>query len=134
MKKLGLLAMVLGIAGVVGISALSANAKDAPCHRTVFKTELIKNACSGDKGSQKAAKDAMKQFLKDNKSKKPGLDCTTCHAKLAPEYPLKPDALDTFKSLGGKLNADAGTAPTAPTTPAPTPKPTTPAPTPKATK
>jgi hypothetical protein len=104
MKKLALLGMVLGIGGVIGLSSLaSADDKGAPCKRTTFKTELVKNACTGDGGSQAKAKAAMKQFLKDNKSKKPGLDCNTCHSKLAPDYPLKPDALDTFKSLGGKL-------------------------------
>ena len=102
MKKLALLGMVLGIGGVIGFSSI-ASAGDAPCKRTTFKTELVKNACTGDGGSQAKAKAAMKQFLKDNKSKKPGLDCKTCHEKLAPDYPLKADALDTFKSLGGKL-------------------------------
>ena len=110
MKKLALVSMILGIAGVLGISAVAdAGGGDKPCFRTAFKTQLVHDACVGadgkTKGSQKAAKDAMKQFLKANKSKKPGLDCTTCHAKLAPEYPLKPDGLDTFKSLGGKLLA-----------------------------
>ena len=112
MKKLALLAMVLGIGGVIGISSFaSADDKPAPCHRTEFKTQLIHDAClgaDGKGGSQKAAKDAMKQFLKDNKSKMAGLDCTTCHAKLAPEYPLKGDgseSLKTFEKLGGKLLA-----------------------------
>ncbi|HTJ47085.1 MAG TPA: hypothetical protein VL463_33515 [Kofleriaceae bacterium] len=108
MKKLALFSMVFGIAGVIGISSLaSAGDGDKPCFRKAFKTALVHDACVGadgkSGGGQKAAKDAMKQFLKDNKSKKPGLDCTTCHAKLAPEYPLKPDGLDTFKTLGGKL-------------------------------
>ena len=120
MKKLALLAMVLGIVGVIGISALASadDAKPTPCHRTEFKTQLVHDACVGadgkSGGGQKAAKDAMKQFLKANKSKKPGLDCTTCHAKLAPEYPLKDDALKTFESLGGKLLAAAPAAPAKP--------------------
>lgn len=114
MKKLGLFAMVLGIFGVIGVSAMTSQAADPPCHRTAFKTQLVHDACTGDGGSQAKAKAAMKQFLKDNKSKKPGLDCTTCHAKLAPEYPLKPDGLDTFKSLGGKLLDDKAAAPTPP--------------------
>src|SRR5262247_1165067 len=109
MKKLGLLAMVLGIGGVLGVAAMTASAggDPKPCHRTEFKTELVKNACTGadgaQKGSQPAAKEAMKKFLKDKKAKKPGLDCASCHVHLTPDYPLKPDALDTFKSLGGKL-------------------------------
>ncbi len=110
MKKLALLAMALGIGGVIGISSFaSADDKPTPCHRTEFKTQLVHDACVGvdgkSGGGQKAAKDAMKQFLKENKSKKPGLDCKTCHEKLAPEYPLKDDALKTFESLGGKLLA-----------------------------
>lgn len=122
MKKLGLYAMVFGIAGVVGLVSFSGDAlaKDGDCHRTAFKTELVRDACTKDGGGQKAAKDAMKAFLKDAKKQKPDLDCTSCHAKLAPEYPLKDSALDTFKSLGGKLisnpgGAGAGTA--APVTP-----------------
>ena len=141
MKKLALLAMVLGIAGVVGISAISAKADDGgtACHRTVFKTQLVHDACIGadgkKKSSQKDAKDAMKAFLTANKSKKPGLDCTSCHSKLAPDYPNKPDALDTFKALGGKLMADAGaTAPTAPAAPKPAPPSPTTTPAPKQTK
>jgi hypothetical protein len=105
MKKLALLAMVLGIGGVFAISSFATadDAKPTPCHRTEFKTQLVHDACTGDKGSQATAKAAMKQFLKDNKSKKPGLDCTTCHVHLSPDYPLKDDALKTFESLGGKL-------------------------------
>lgn len=117
MKKLALLAMVLGIGGVIGISSFATadDAKPTPCHRTEFKTQLVHDACIGADGkkasSQKDAKAAMKQFLKDNKSKKPGLDCTTCHVHLMPDYPLKDDALKTFTSLGGKLLAAAPAKP-----------------------
>jgi hypothetical protein len=121
MKKLALLAMVLGIGGVVGVTALTASAGDddgPACHRTEFKTQLVHDACIGadgkSKSSQKRAKAAMQAFLKDNKSKKPGLDCTTCHKKLAPEYPLKDDALKTFQDLGGKLLASSGAGGTVP--------------------
>jgi hypothetical protein len=119
MKKLALLAMVLGIGGIVGVTTLTASAADdPPCHRTEFKTQLVHDACIGADGktasSQKRAKAAMQQFLKDNKSKKPGLDCTTCHKKLAPEYPLKDDALKTFQDLGGKLLASSGSGGTIP--------------------
>ena len=61
-----------------------------------FKTELVKQACA--KGGQKAAKDAMKVFMKEKKIK----SCNQCHAKLAPKYELKPDAVDQFTKAGGK--------------------------------
>jgi hypothetical protein len=105
MKKLGFLAMVLGIVGIVGITTMTAQAKDGDCHRTEFKTELVRDACT--KGGQKAAKDAMKAFLKEHKKDKADLDCKSCHEKLAPDYPLKADGLKTFESLGGKLAAPA---------------------------
>lgn len=73
----------------------AADATDA-CRTTAFKTELVKNACTT--GGQKAAKDAMKKFNKDQKIK----SCNSCHAKLAPSYELKADGLDQFKKLGGK--------------------------------
>ena len=40
----------------------------------------------------------MKKFAKDNKIK----SCNQCHAKLAPKYELKDDALEQFQKLGGK--------------------------------
>jgi hypothetical protein len=107
MKKLGLCALILTT------FCGPAMAGDGDCKRTAFKTELVRDACVGKPGapgSQKAAKDAMKAFLKEHKKDKAGLDCTTCHSKLAPDYPLKPDALDTFKSLGGKLISNPGGA------------------------
>jgi len=101
-KKLGLLAMVLGIGGVLGVVSMSnsASAAGTPCHRTTFKTELVKNACK--KGGQHEAKKAMKHFLKEAKKKNPSLDCKTCHKKLSPDYPLKPTGLKEFHKLGGK--------------------------------
>jgi hypothetical protein len=117
MKKLALLALVLGIGGVIGVTTLSARAGDdtgPPCHRTEFKTQLVHDACIGADGkspsSQKRAKAAMQGFLKEAKKKDAKLDCTSCHKKLAPEYPLKDDALKTFESLGGKLLAAGGSA------------------------
>ena len=47
---------------------------------------MVKEACA--KGGQKAAKDAMKAFMKEKKIK----SCNQCHSKLAPTYDLKPDA------------------------------------------
>ena len=43
--------------------------------------------------------------------------CNQCHAKLAPKYELKADAVDQFKKAGGKL-ADASAAPATPVAPA----------------
>ena len=68
--------------------------------RTKFDTSLVKKACA--KGGQKAAKDAMKKFLKTAKTKQADITCNTCHTKLAPNYELKADGLQRFKTLGGK--------------------------------
>ena len=100
MSKLGLFATITSIIGALTFATFSsANADDAaagPCIRTEFKTELVKAACA--KGGQKEAKEAMKKFAKDNKIK----SCNQCHAKLAPKYELKDDALQQFQKLGGK--------------------------------
>ncbi|HEY0478640.1 MAG TPA: hypothetical protein VGD37_14075 [Kofleriaceae bacterium] len=100
MSKLGLFASILSIAGVFTFAALTASADDAPaaaaCVHTDFKTELVKQACT--KGGQKAAKDAMKAFMKEKKIK----SCNQCHSKLAPKYELKPDGLEQFQKIGGK--------------------------------
>ncbi len=66
------------------------------CVEKEFKTELTKEACA--KGGQKAAKEAMMKFIKENKIK----SCNLCHAKLGPRYELKPDGLEQFHKLGGK--------------------------------
>jgi NAD-dependent SIR2 family protein deacetylase len=101
MSKLGLIASLLSIAGALTFATLTASADDAPaaaatCVHTEFKTELVKDACT--KGGQKAAKDAMKAFMKEKKIK----SCNQCHAKLAPKYELKKDGLDQFQKAGGK--------------------------------
>jgi NAD-dependent SIR2 family protein deacetylase len=103
MSKLGLFASILSIAGVFTFATLTASADDAPapaaagaCVHTDFKTELVKQACT--KGGQKAAKDAMKAFMKEKKIK----SCNQCHSKLAPKYELKPDGLEQFQKIGGK--------------------------------
>ena len=71
-----------------------------PCKRTKFETKLVADACAA--GGMTRAKDAMKKWVKDAKSKQAGLDCGTCHAKMAPTYDLKPDGLATYQQLGGK--------------------------------
>jgi cytochrome c553 len=98
MSKLALFAALTTIAGALTFAALpsSSEAADAPCVHKDFKTELVKNACTA--GGQKAAKDAMKAFMKDKKIK----SCNQCHEKLAPSYELKKDGLDQFTKAGGK--------------------------------
>jgi hypothetical protein len=128
MAKLGLLASSTLLVGtIIGgltfatvstVSAPTAEAADK-CQHTDFKTEMVKAAC--EKGGQKAAKDAMKAWMKEKKLK----SCNQCHSKLAPSYDLKPDAVEQFKKLGGKLLADAGKPATKP---APAPAKTAPAP------
>ena len=102
MSKLGFLTAITSIIGALTFATFSSSASaedDAaagPCKRTDFKTELVKAACA--KGGQKEAKETMKKFAKDNKIK----SCNQCHAKLAPNYELKDDALAQFQKLGGK--------------------------------
>ncbi len=98
MSKLGIFSAITALVTALGIAAMSssdASAEDA-CQHKDFKTEMVKSACTS--GGQKAAKDAMKKFMKDAKIK----SCNQCHSKLAPSYDLKPDALDQFKKAGGK--------------------------------
>jgi len=100
MTKLGLFASITAIIVSLGIATYSGEAQAVTaCVTKDFKTELAKEACT--KGGQPAAKDAMKKFMKDAKIK----SCNQCHAKLAPKYELKKDALDQFKKAGGKLAA-----------------------------
>ena len=68
-----------------------------PCHRVVFETGLIHDACA--KGGQLAAQLAMTKFAKDHEV----YSCLKCHRSLAPNYPLRPEALHTFESFGGTL-------------------------------
>ena len=98
MAKFAIFASIATIIGTLGIASLTSNDAQAvtACNTTTFKTQLAKDACA--KGGQPAAKDAMKKFMKDAKIK----SCNNCHAKLAPKYELKSDALDKFKKAGGK--------------------------------
>ncbi len=100
MAKLGVLASITTIVGALTFAAIrSTPTADAAenCKTTKFKTELVKQAC--EKGGQKAAKDAMKTWMKQAKLK----SCNQCHSKLAPSYELKKDGVDQFVKLGGKL-------------------------------
>ena len=110
----GALAGILTFATVSTVSAPTADAADK-CQRSDFKTEMVKQACTT--GGQKAAKDAMKAWMKEKKLK----SCNQCHAKLAPTYELKADGVEQFKKLGGKLLADGGAAKPAPAKGAPAP-------------
>src|SRR4051812_38049587 len=103
MPKPGSLPAITAVIGALTFATFSSSARAedepaaaGPCVRTEFKTELVKAACA--KGGQKEAKDVMKKFAKDNKIK----SCNQCHAKLAPKYDLKDDALAQFQKLGGK--------------------------------
>lgn len=102
MKKLGLIALVLGFVGVVGTVTLSSReaGAGAACKRTTFETKMVADACQA--GGQAAAKKEMKAFLKKAKKKDATLECNSCHTKLAPNYPLTADGLAKFKQLGGK--------------------------------
>ncbi len=104
MKKLAILTSVAAFVAL-SLSTFTASAGDpaagAPCHHKELKTELIKEACA--KGGQAAAKQAMKAFNKEHNIK----SCNKCHDKLAPTYDLKPDGLEQFTKLGGKLAAAA---------------------------
>lgn len=101
MTRFALIALSLGFVGLIGAASLSSTEAmaDKPCFRTTFQTELIKKACTT---GQAAAKDAMKNFLKTAKKTEASLECKSCHEKLAPQYPLKTDAVDHFHHLGGK--------------------------------
>lgn len=113
--KLGIIAAVTTLAGALAFATFttsSADAQDA-CVRNDYKTEMVRDACTS--GGQKAAKDVMKKFNKDNNIK----SCNQCHSKLAPSYDLKPDGLEQFKKLGGKMIGAKAVAPKAPAAPAP---------------
>lgn len=96
MAKFGLIASIATIIGALTFANLSSTDAAAPCLTKDFKTQLVKEACA--KGGQKAAKDAMKQWSKEQKIK----SCNACHSKLAPTYALKKDGLDQYKKRGGK--------------------------------
>src|SRR4051812_44795851 len=103
MAKLGFFTSLLALVAALGIATMSASADDkaGPCVRKEFKTDMVKQACTGTKdkpGNQDAAKDAMKKFNKEHNIK----SCNQCHSKLAPSYDLKDDGLAQFQKLGGK--------------------------------
>jgi hypothetical protein len=102
MVKVGLFALLLGLAGVLTAATLAPSEAIAakPCQRASFDTKLVEAACK--KGGQAEAKDVMKKWVRDAKKRDAKLDCKSCHTKLAPSYDLKPDGLEKFRKLGGK--------------------------------
>ncbi len=102
--KIGLIAAISTIAGALAFATFTSSPAESAdaCVHTEFKTEMIRDACKA--GGQKAAKDAMKKFNKDNNIK----SCNQCHSKLAPSYENKPDAVEQFAKLGGKLIKGSG--------------------------
>ncbi len=104
--KLGIIAAITTIVGSLSVATFSSSSVEAAdaCLRTDYKTEMVRDSCKA--GGQKAAKDAMKAFMKEKKIK----SCNQCHSKLAPTYELKKDGLEQFTKLGGKLVAGAPAA------------------------
>ena len=96
MAKLGFLLSLTMIVGGITFANMSQPEANTPCVTKDFKTQLVKEACA--KGGQKAAKDAMKAWNKEQKIK----SCNMCHSKLAPKYELKKDGLEQYKKRGGK--------------------------------
>ena len=105
MVRHALFASVLTLATVLGFTQLSPTSAEAAgeCKHPEFKTKMVKEACA--KGGQKAAKEAMKGFLKEAKAKLPKkiTGCPSCHTKVGGDFPLKPVGLDLFKEAGGEL-------------------------------
>lgn len=101
MARFGLIALALTLVGGLTFATMSPTEAIAgkACSRKTFETKMVADACKVDQGE---AKKAMKAFLKTAKKKESGLDCQSCHSKLAPSYPLKDGALEHFKKLGGE--------------------------------
>jgi mono/diheme cytochrome c family protein len=106
MAKLGMFTVTLGTVGVLAIATLATSSADPapalpPCARKVFKTQMIKAACTGTPdapGGQPVAKAAMRKFVADHRI----TQCAECHTDQAPNYPLKDTALKHYQELGGK--------------------------------
>lgn len=102
MTKLGIFTSVVALFTAIGIAAMSPADAEQACHRTDFKTDMVKTAC--EKGGQPEAKKAMQAWVKTVKidGKTPTCSKAFCHKNLAPNYDLNDDALDKFKKAGGK--------------------------------
>jgi hypothetical protein len=102
MVKLKLFTILTVTIAALGVAALSDSSADpsAPqaCIRKVFKTKMIKEACtSKPAGGRETAKVAMQKFAADHKVK-----CTECHTTFAPDYKIKDTAFKRYQELGGK--------------------------------
>ena len=101
--KIGVLASFSVIAGALTFAMITSTPREVDaadsCQHKELKTKMVSEACA--KGGQKAAKDAMKVWMKEKKVK----SCNQCHTKLAPSYELKKDGFEQFQKLGGELLA-----------------------------
>ncbi len=101
MIKLCLAALTATLVATLTLVTLSPSAEAAaPCKAKKIESKLLTEACKA--GGQKAAKDAMKKWMKTAKKQDPKVTCQTCHSKLAGDYPKKKDAWDLYKKFGGE--------------------------------
>lgn len=107
-----LIALLAATFAIVTFATIqSPEAQDSPpCARKTFKTKEIEAACKA--GGQKAAKDAMKSFVKDVKKHKKAdgnasftLTCDKCHKAIKNDYPLKKNGLKDFQALAKYLSS-----------------------------
>ena len=97
MKKLALIILAGASVAILSLSAPQTADAGKDCARKEFKTDLVKNACK--KGGQKAAKKAMRTFMKKaKKATKKKMTCKTCHTKASGDYPLKKDGLKEYQA------------------------------------
>jgi hypothetical protein len=79
-------------------------AESPPCKTKDFKHAQTKAAC--EKGGQREAKKAMKQFVTAaKKATGEKITCKTCHSGLSPDYGLKPDGHTTFEKYEKAIKA-----------------------------
>ena len=102
-RWVGIASLVAAALATLTLVTLAPSSVDAaaPCKTKKFQTTMVADACKGA-GGQKAAKDAMKKWMKVAKKQQADLACATCHSKVGGAYPLKSDGLQRFKDLGGK--------------------------------
>lgn len=101
MIKLSLAALAATLVATFTLVTIAPFAEAAaPCQAKKIESKMLKEACKS--GGQKAAKDAMKKWMKTAKKKDSSVTCQSCHTKLAKDYPRKKDAWEKFKELGGE--------------------------------
>ena len=101
MAKFGIASLVAAALATLAFVTAMPSSVDAAaaCKHAKLETKLVGDACKT--GGQKAAKDAMKKWMKDAKKKKGDLACASCHTKVGGDYPLKPTGAKMYKDLGG---------------------------------